>query len=298
VNGLLVRDAQQDARGGFYDQRSFVEGLMRKKKLVSSGNSVALVIDQAFLRMMGLRRGSVVTLETDGRTLIVRPTGERICDEDANTRKRAAGHRNAGVRAEANTNAGAPIDCEAARAIGMSTTEFAELTTRAPAVFQRLWENNLPLEQYEALCHRPIPAPDPSWSPDRTWMRALGDYNRWVNSKARFNPTDAELRTMMRFEAVYAAFDGLSWESAARTALEEVPMVREPAPAVSVVETGVSEKASGRGERKDSPFMEMIWEYIGAYDPPAVRGDGLDDDDDDDDDDGRDYSVSSCRNAK
>jgi antitoxin component of MazEF toxin-antitoxin module len=251
---------------------------MRKKKLVSVGNSVALVIDQAVLRMMGLRHGSVVTLETDGRTLIVRGTGEKACDRGSN---RAAGA----------SHAGAPIDCEAARKAGLSTTEFANLTTRAPAVFQRLMEMSLSTAAFRALYHRTVPD-ESGCGETRDWMRTLCVYGSWVDSDARFNPTDAELATMLRFEACYGAYDGIhGWTTLAKQALDEVPMVREPDYAGPTVEVSGAVEAPVPAEKPRS-FMDGIWAMLEADedDKLAAKQDRFDDEDDDD---RVDYSVSS-----
>lgn len=43
------------------------------KKLTKHGNSVAVVIDQPILEMMGLEAGSEVDFSTDGKVLIMSP---------------------------------------------------------------------------------------------------------------------------------------------------------------------------------------------------------------------------------
>ena len=51
-----------------------------RKKIIAIGNSAGLVIDRSLLRLLGRRAGSLVDIETDGRTLLVQRSKVRDLD--------------------------------------------------------------------------------------------------------------------------------------------------------------------------------------------------------------------------
>ena len=190
-----------------------------RKKLVTIGNSVGLVLDRTMLRMMGLKRGSIVKLETDGRTLIVKNTGE--VSNDPSTRAESA-----------NADAEELFEVHGVPG-GLSTAEISRVIAQAPWVFKGLTRSRtIPIPCFRALYHKPVPDPDPTRGPNNGWVVTILPYDAWVNSNDRYDPTPAEFATMRRFEAcVDALEEGAGWEEATARALEKVPMLREEAAA-------------------------------------------------------------------
>jgi antitoxin component of MazEF toxin-antitoxin module len=188
-----------------------------QKKLVTIGNSVGLVIERSMLQMMGLKRGSIVKLETDGRTLIVKNTGE-VADTSMMTDNSAQAGENQ------------VLDVHSVPG-GLSTAEISRVIAQAPRVFHRLTRSRtIPIPCFRALYHQPVSDPDPRRGETNGWVSTILPYDAWVDSNARYDATPAEFATMRRFEACLQAMEeGATWEQATAHALETVPMLREEA---------------------------------------------------------------------
>ena len=186
----------QQSRAPFSSERS-ARWFDVQKRLVSVGNSVALILDKETRAVLGLKRTSLVKVRTDGRRLIVEPDGER-------------------------PPAGASL-----------MSEVEQVVTYLPNEFEMMFERmQLPPGVFRRLHHCPALITEETRkkrSPTRLAIREMSEYSMWLGSDAAQTPTAAEWETMRRFHVCYQKVaSGVSWDEAAAYALAEVPMLYDP----------------------------------------------------------------------
>jgi hypothetical protein len=211
-----------------------------RKKIVWSGNSASIVIDKTLLRLLGLKVGSYVDIETDGRTIVLQKSDLQGTDEDSGSR---------------------PAEVEAHG--GVTNCELKRLTMRAPGVFRGLVERySIPFDIFRDVCHLNVTPPNGK-GPGGGWVDSLMPYWSWVDSERRFKASPAEIATMQRFEVLYSErAQGSRWPEALAHALEAVPMVRDPEGSEDCAGNESVESDVDRSRTKS--FMAAIWATLDA----------------------------------
>ncbi len=207
-----VDAARHDARccGTARSVRSVEYRGRMKKRLCMIGNSLAVIIDAPIRRMLNLGTRSVLRVTTDGRRIIIEPTGELLEPSELRNPRRALRARSEAETSASKTGDGhdryEEIDLYG---LGMDARSiFLELADRrgmSPDRLQPMWHE-----------------PNPRYTRIAAW---LSDPNCAVNA------SEAELASILRLRRCRELLRaGASWDVALRDVLQAFPKQQgEPA---------------------------------------------------------------------
>lgn len=189
---------------------------MMKKRLCMIGNSLAVIIDAPIRRMLNLGTRSVLRVTTDGRRIIIEPTGEILEPSELRNARRALR-----ARSEAETSA---------RKTGDGDDRYEEidlygLGMDARSIFLELADRRgMNPDRLAAIWHEP----NPRYLRIGAW---LSDPNCAVNAN------EAELASILRMRRCRELLRaGATWDVALRDVLQAFPKQqpepssRQPAP--------------------------------------------------------------------